>query len=1006
MSRANVQSRKGRAAKLLLIALAIMLVNVVPLLPADWGSRAYAAAAENYTIDTVVGTGTGGFSGDGGPATSAQFNIVYHLAVDAAGNLYIPDQYNHVIRKVDTSGIITTVAGRPGVEANWSIPSGDGGPATSATLRYPSSVTFDSEGNMYITELGYERVRKVDTNGIISTVAGSSTGQLGYSGDGGPATSALLNRPVDVAVDSTGNLYIAEIFNHTIRKVDKSTGIISTVAGTGAAGFSGDGGPANLAQLNTPYSIDFDGSGNMYFADRNNNRVRKIDTSGNISTVAGTGVAGYTGDGGPATAARMWSPIGLTVDDDGTLYVVENGNHVVRKISPTGIITTIAGTGAFGDSGDGGPATSAKLKVPIGIDLDHNGNLYVSDNGNYKIKKLKAVTYTVTFDKNGGDTEATPTTLNVTDGETVDALPAPPTRPGYAFAGWNTLPNGSGSSFDATTAVSGNVTVYAQWSLNPPGAPANLRVSPGNGQVSLAWDSVASAVYYRVYIGTASGTYDALPLATVTGTTYTATGLINGTPYYFAVKAHNAAGASGFSNEASATPNATQSTSDSPQDASNSYSQSERPTVNVVDGNGGAVVSTAYIVRSSASGGNRQAAVELTNDQAARAVDKLKALGSDFAKMLIPDDKDGDAELIVKFPKASADRLSDSGIKMEITAMQARLVIPNAAFEGVMDELRFRIEPAKEEDRHSIERQATADPLVLEAARGGKVETVGRPMTIGSNASGGEYEAILPLTGAPLSDEQLKKAAVFALYDDGTKELAKGSIVPYDGENRLGIRFPVTAGKTGTFTVIRWTNPEHKAFLFGYADGTFGPDRNITRAEVAAMLVRVIDRGEVAAAGKFPDITEAYWAKAYIDRVARMALMIGYPDGSFMPDAPITRAEMATVIARLLPEETAGSAGFTDIAGSWAQAGIGKATAAGIVNGYEDGTFRPDSTLTRAEAVAMIDRLQGRGPLDGAPQQWPDVTQAHWAYGYIQESSMDHSYEKQQDGTEKFIPEP
>nr|WP_240353481.1 InlB B-repeat-containing protein [Cohnella algarum] len=147
----------------------------------------------------------------------------------------------------------------------------------------------------------------------------------------------------------------------------------------------------------------------------------------------------------------MWQPIGLTVDDNGTLYVAENSNHIVRKISSTGIITTIAGTGDFGDSGDGGPATSAELRGPIGIDLDPNGNLYVSDNGNYKIKKLETVSHTVTFDKNGGDTEATPSTLIVTDGEPAAALPAPPTRPGYAFAGWNTLPDGSGTVFDATT---------------------------------------------------------------------------------------------------------------------------------------------------------------------------------------------------------------------------------------------------------------------------------------------------------------------------------------------------------------------------------------------------------------------------------------------------------------------------------------------------------------------------------------------------------------------------
>ncbi len=567
------------------------------------------------------------------------------------------------------------------------------------------------------------------------------------------------------------------------------------------------------------------------------------------------------------------------------------------------------------------------------------------------------------------------------------------------------MPNGGGTGFDATTVVSGNVTVYAQWNVNAPGAPANLRASPGNGQVSLAWDSVTSAVYYSVHIGTASGAYDPLPLTTVTEATYTATGLVNGTPYYFAVKAHNVTGASGFSNEASATPRAPQA----PQapSTSDSVSQSERPTVNVVDGNGGSLVSNEYILRVSGTDGRRQAEVELTRDQAFRAVDKLKALDSDFAKMLIPNDKDGDAALIVKFPKASADLLSDGNVKMEITATHARVVIPGATFEGGTDGLRFRIEPAKEEDLESIEAQATTDPLVREAARGGKVETVGRPTTIGSNATGGGYEAILPLTGAPLDDEQLKRVAVFAQYEDGTKELGKGTIVPSDGEDRPpGIRFPVSAGKTGTFTVIRWTNPEHKAFLFGYDDGTFGPDRTVTRAEIAAMLDRVIDRDESAAPKEFPDVADGHWATAYIDRVSGMSVMIGYPDGSFKPDATITRAEMASAIAPLLPDGFIADAGFTDTDGSWAQAVIEKAKTAGIVDGYEDGTFRPHVTLTRAEAVAMIDRLLGRGPLSGAPRKWPDVTQTHWAYGYIQESSIDHHYEKQQDGKETYIPEP
>jgi hypothetical protein len=494
-----------------------------------------------------------------------------------------------------------------------------------------------------------------------------------------------------------------------------------------------------------------------------------------------------------------------------------------------------------------------------------------------------------------------------------------------------------------------------------------------------------------------------MPPATVTGAAYTATGLTNGTTYYFAVKAHNAAGVSGFSNEAHATPTAPQSPSRSPQEIVESNAPAARSTVNVVDGYGGAVVSNAYIDRWT-GGEDRQVTVELTKDQAERAVDKLKSLDSDYAKLLITGDEDKDAELTVKFPKASADLLSGSKIEMEIAAAYAHLVVPAASFQDVESELRFRIEPVKEADRPSTERNATTNPLVRQAGKGGAVETAGRPVTIGSNLAGGGYEVILPLIYAPIDIDSLKDVAVFAAYEDGTTELLEGSIVSYDGENRLGIQFAVSGGKTGTFTVIRWAHPEHKAFLFGYEDGTFGPERSITRTEIAAMLARVIEREEADRGGEFPDIAETYWAKDDIVRAARMALMVGYPDGTFKPDAPITRAEMATVIARLLPEETAGSADFTDTAGSWAQEAIGKAAAAGIVYGYEDGAFRPDSTLTRAEAVTMIDRLLERGPLDGAPQQWPDVTKAHWAFGYIQEASMGHSYEKQQDGTEKFIP--
>jgi hypothetical protein len=251
-------------------------------------------------IDTVAGNGSWGYSGDGGPATEAMLSYPRGVAVDASGNIYIADLYNHRIRKVDTSGIITTVAGN-GDEGY----SGDGGPATEAMLDFPFGVAVDASGNIYIGDTHNYRIRKVDTSGIITTVAGN--GAWGYSGDGGPATEAMLDFPCDVAVDASGNLYIGDVYNQRIRKVDTS-GIINTVAGNGSWGYSGDGGPATEAQLHGPFGVTVDASGNLYIADYDNQRIRKVDTSGIITTVAGNGSRGYSGDGGPATDAMLNHP--------------------------------------------------------------------------------------------------------------------------------------------------------------------------------------------------------------------------------------------------------------------------------------------------------------------------------------------------------------------------------------------------------------------------------------------------------------------------------------------------------------------------------------------------------------------------------------------------------------------------------------------------------------------------------------------------------------------------
>ena len=249
------------------------------------------------------------------------------MAVDGAGNLYIADTNNDRIRKVDSAGTITTIAGTG--ERRFG---GDGGPAIQAQLDAPSGVVVDGAGNLYIADRANHRIRKVDSTGTITTIAG--TGERGFGGDGGPATQARLNYPYGVAVDGAGNLYIADLANHRIRKVD-STGTITTFAGTGERGFGGDGGPASQAQLNFPTGVAVDEAGNLYIADWSNARIRKVDGTGTITTIAGTGERGFSGDSGPATQAQLDDPTGVAVDGAGTLYIADASNHRIRLLTPT-----------------------------------------------------------------------------------------------------------------------------------------------------------------------------------------------------------------------------------------------------------------------------------------------------------------------------------------------------------------------------------------------------------------------------------------------------------------------------------------------------------------------------------------------------------------------------------------------------------------------------------------------------------------------------------------------
>lgn len=333
-------------------------------------------------IQTYVGTGEAGYAGDGGPALQAVCTEPFMCDFDAAGNLLYSESRNNIVRRVDkATGIVTTVAGT-GEAGN----SGDGGPATQATMREPYSLQVDkSNGDIYIVDRLSAVVRKVDGGtGIISTVAG--TGEQGYSGDGGPGNEAMFREPNDCFLDGKGGLLIADIQDQRIRRLDLASGIITTFAGNGEKVRAGDGKPALEASFMGSRAVCMDSKGNTYIAEREGNGVRKVDANGIMSTVAGTGELGYEGDGGLALTATWGSPKALRCDAQDNVVVVDTENHAIRLIhADTGIVTTIAG-GRLGGDGDGGPATEAAMDRPHGCGIDADGNIFVADSNNHRVR--------------------------------------------------------------------------------------------------------------------------------------------------------------------------------------------------------------------------------------------------------------------------------------------------------------------------------------------------------------------------------------------------------------------------------------------------------------------------------------------------------------------------------------------------------------------------------------------------------------------------------------------
>jgi hypothetical protein len=344
----------------------------------------FSAHGQARLIFTLAGDGVPGFSGDGGTAPAAELSGPLGVAVDSAGNVYIEDYYNNRVRKVAQNGFagtITTVAG-----SGTPGYTGDGSIATNAEI-IPHGLALDRYANLYISDENVSVIRKVNAKTqIITTVAGNGT--WGYSGDGGQAKYAQLKEPYGMAVDLKGNLYIADAGNMVIRKVD-TAGIITTYAGIGdSAGFSGDNAQADSAKLDSPYAVAVDRWGALYITDYVNQVIRKVDTFQNISEFAGTiGVNGYSGDGGAATAATLNNPKGIAVDTFGNVYIADADNNVIRMVNTAGVITTVAGNGSAGFGGDLGPALGCNLHNPYGIAVDVYGNLIIADANNQRVRE-------------------------------------------------------------------------------------------------------------------------------------------------------------------------------------------------------------------------------------------------------------------------------------------------------------------------------------------------------------------------------------------------------------------------------------------------------------------------------------------------------------------------------------------------------------------------------------------------------------------------------------------
>ncbi|QJD86852.1 S-layer homology domain-containing protein [Cohnella herbarum] len=931
----------------------------------DGNGNVYVADTNNHRIQ-MHNADTGTWSGWGYQATIAgqglgEFNSPTGVALDNQGNVYVTDYENHRVQMLDSTGI-------------WREWGRDGGQSGSVAGEFtnPTGIAVTVSGSVYVADRDNHRIQILGVDGVWNAIGqrGSQLGEFEF--------------PNDVAVDREGNVYVADLNNGRIQK---------RIAGTGQWVEIGYGRGTTPGKFEYPSGVAVDDAGNVYVADTDNHRIQKLDVFLDQWEVIGFGEGNGLG--------QFNEPYDVTIDSKGNIYVADMSNHRVQMLDiSTGSWREWGKTGAQSGS------TPGEFSSPTGVAVNGKGDIFVADFGNHRIQKW-------VFSKPDAPTGVTATTGN---GEATVSFTAPAYDGGSAITGYTitSSPGGltaSGSSSPikitgltngtdyvftvvATNAEGDSIASAASNAVTPmtvPDAPTNVQAKVGNGEATVSFTAPA----YNGGSAITGYTVTSIPgglTATGTASPIKITGLTNGTSYTFTVTAANAAGGSVSSASSSAvTPSVP------PAGGGGGSSSLDTITIDVQDGSGdkSGIVSRATLRRTTDAGGRKKDELTLTAEQASQAIEQLKKAGSNTARIVVPDAKDEVSELIVKLPKATAVALSDSKIDLELVTNGVRILVPYASFQGVSQDVYFRLVPIKAAaERKEIEKRAATEPIVSDKLDKTTLIVQGRPMEIETNLSSRPVTLILPLEQKTTA-EQAANLYIFIQHSDGTKELIQGELVSYDATGKQGIRF--TVQQFSTFTVLEGRRAKqaaaNKAYMIGFKDGTFRPDKEMTRAEMAMILYNLSGVGASTHDLAYPDVSGKHWAGTAIGYASASGLMKGAPDGRFNPDRPITRAEMAIIVLRLKAAAAteAATAAFSDTAGHWAEASIRQAQAAGYMNGYKDGAFRPEQTLTRSEAVTIVNRVLNREPLTTNDGKWSDVPAGYWAFGAIQAATIDHT---------------